>query len=102
MSDYKCPHCEYYMWEGKEFYECDMQDRVSKLEQENTELKSTIDAFEVSENEAIEIIAEYKAENARLKSCLQEIKEIAEKFSYTSNLASIFNLNSSISNTSVF
>lgn len=44
MSGYKCPHCEYYMWEGKEFYECELEQ-----------------------------------ENARLKSCLQEIKAIAEE-----------------------
>lgn len=35
MSGYKCSHCEYYMWEGKEFYEC-------KLEQENARLKQTL------------------------------------------------------------
>lgn len=59
MSSYKCPHCEYYMWEGKEFYECEFQNKVSELQQENAELKD---------------------ENARLKSCLQEIKAIAEKY----------------------
>ena len=42
MSDYKCPHCEYYMWEGNDFYECDIQDKVSKLERENAELRSTL------------------------------------------------------------
>jgi len=42
MSGYKCPHCEYYMWEGKEFYECDVQDKVSELEKENAELRSTL------------------------------------------------------------
>ena len=56
MSDYKCPHCEYYMWEGKEFYECE-------LEQENKIMKFKLDTvkadYEASEQEN----AELKAEN---------------------------------------
>lgn len=47
----KCPHCYHYMWQGKDFYECEFQDKVSKLEQENAELK---------------------AENERLNRCMME------------------------------
>ena len=40
MSYYKCPHCEYYMWEGKEFYECEFQDKVDRLLRTLQEIKA--------------------------------------------------------------
>lgn len=48
-----------------------MINRIAELAKENAELKGTIDAYKMSENEANEIIAELKAENERLK---EEIK----------------------------
>ena len=95
MSEYKCPHCEYYMWEGKEFYECDVQDKVSKLEQENTELKAENERLkeeninlkwqQESDYQMVEdaetLIYDndfYKREMNKYKQTLQEIKAIAE------------------------
>lgn len=76
MSEYKCPHCEYYMWEGKEFYECEFQDKVSELEQENERLKALCDTYRTC----------YQARHGDIKcllpkyrTTLQEIKAIAEK-----------------------
>ena len=76
MSEYKCPHCEYYMWEGKEFYECDIQDKVSRLEQENKDLKKYIELMDepVVDMDIALDYAELKAENERLKAELEPYK----------------------------
>lgn len=74
MSDYKCPHCEYYMWQGKEFYEC-------KLEQENAELKAYKDVNEDFKTAWEELAEKFLTLNGKSYSyylTLQEIKAIAE------------------------
>lgn len=38
-----------------------------------------VESYKQSEQEGLEIVAELEYENARLKSCLQEIKAIAEE-----------------------
>ena len=58
---------------------------IKKKDKENAELKAYKDVNE----DFKKAWEELKAENARLKSCLQEIKEIAELPSYHSKL--IFN-----------
>lgn len=91
MSDYKCPHCEYYMWQGKEFYECDIQDKVSKLEQENAELKAENERLKEIETSIENYKRFYSETHAKLdeldcvrgyynyKQTLQEIKAIVKK-----------------------
>lgn len=44
--------------------------QLKRLEQENAELKGMIDSYELSENEANEIIAEVKAENEAYKNSI--------------------------------
>ena len=66
IKGYKCPHCYYYMWEGKEFYECEFQDKVSKLEQENTDLKKYIERMDKPVVKVVDI--DIALENAELKA----------------------------------
>ena len=72
MSSYKCPHCEYYMWEGKEFYECE-------LEQENERLKEEFEIESLTDKTTGKTIYRSDLVN-KYRTILQEIKEIAEKY----------------------
>lgn len=53
-------------------------EQCKELEKENAELKALIAQRDKSITAQTEIILNLKAENAKLKSCLQEIKAIAE------------------------
>jgi FtsZ-binding cell division protein ZapB len=53
-----------------------MINRIAELAKENAELKGKIDAYQMSENEANEIIAELKAENERLKEEIKRYKNV--------------------------
>ena len=84
IKGYKCPHCEYYMWEGKEFYECEFQDKVSELEQENAELKAENERLKeefriesLTNKTTRETIYRSNLVN-KYRTTLQEIKAIAE------------------------
>lgn len=51
-----------------------MINRIAELAQENAELQGKLDAYQMSEKEANEIIAELKAENKKLKKELKNNK----------------------------
>lgn len=79
IKGYKCPHCEYYMWEGKEFYECEFQDKVSKLEQENVKLKFELDVIKADYEASEQENAELKEKNTALEETLQTIEQLKDE-----------------------
>ena len=95
MSSYKCPHCEYYMWEGKEFYECELEQENIELKAENEKLTKQRDillgqlVINDGEDVTVQILQsqfdEYnnlKTENEMLKeenSKLKELKKLADE-----------------------
>ena len=59
----------------------EMINRIAELAKENAALKGILDAYQMSENEANEIIVELKAENERLKHLREEINDFISDIS---------------------
>ena len=78
MSSDKCPHCEYYMWEGKEFYECGLQQENAELKAENERLKNEFRIESLTDKTTGETIYRSNLVN-KYRIILQDIMVIAEE-----------------------